>query len=274
MPPTLRHLVSPQHSDSAVCDDVAANVNPEQRRPAINPEQVFLEFSTADSWLHEALTDDFSILPTWTGGPEPSASNSRTSSKRAGPESHEETETGALSEAHPIDTFDNEPGAGSNGKPKRRRVFRAASEVEKEDISHAVTTEPEEQELISHYRDAFLDHMHAFDQRSRRRVESTNTIASKVRQLGFEKRYSCITLLHREFTGVATKNIHFEHYRDVLGKKIERFENALPYWSPKCKRLSTQKDRLAFVSKVVEAIAGDEFDEKDYKNDYDPYDEL
>ena len=235
----------------------------------------------SDSWLPETPTDHQGLLAKFMGRPEPTISTSQTSKKRARAENDDEIEAEIPSKAKRVDAAENELDAGSKRKLKLEQLSRAQSAVNTESTDDGAMTECQEHDLISHYTDRFLRHMEAAELRSRPRMDwvvkialTKNTVASKVRRNNFRRIHASITILHREFGWTITDNVKNPVWRANLQKDLEKFESALPYWPPKCKALPRQQDRLVMITKMIEAIANDTFEKKDYEHDYDPYNEL
>lgn len=134
-------------------------------------------------------------------------------------------------------------------------------------------TELEELSLIAHYTDLFLKHMQDF-QLTLEPSNKKHAIATRIRNLNRGKTHSSITLLHREYTSVAREHAKSPTLCASLLAELEKFENALPYWSPKCRGLPRQKDRMTMISNVIENIVKDAFTNADYKEFYDPHKEI
>lgn len=161
--------------------------------------------------------------------------------------------------------------SGDSSKAKRRRTSRMQSKQEPE--TSGAITESEQYELISQYTDVFLKHMQAAEKALDAQA-GKNAIAARVRHLNVGRTHPSITLLHREFNTVAMDHAKTPAVRSALQAELDKFEDALPYWSPKCKGLTKQANRRKMITETFKKIADGDFNVDDYEDDYDPYDEL
>jgi hypothetical protein len=133
-------------------------------------------------------------------------------------------------------------------------------------------TDSEQYELIGCYKDLLFNRMQTTERALN--PHRSHPVTSRMRRLNVGSTPRSITLLHREFDRVITEHAKSSSIRSGLQAELEKFENALPYWSPKCKALPRQTARLAMVRKVVEEIAKGRFNSESYKDSYNPFDEL
>ncbi len=170
----------------------------------------------------------------------------------------------------------NAIGSNPDQSSKIRRTRSSTGGNKLEEKGSDNITSKEEDDLITRYTDIFLDHMHNVERRLPNALVDRKTVASKVRNVGPKKKqwHPSITGLHKEFKDYAVNPKTDTPVRYALEDELLKFEEALPYWSPKCKGLSRQKDRLVMINKMVQHIADGQFNKDDYKEAYDPYNEL
>ena len=245
---------------------VGRDIAPKQMKTTV---QDFQSYSATESTLHDTPTDGQGLLEMFMDTSNATTAQTESEPKRAHEYMNEESDFIRQPSPEQINAVKTE--SESISQLRRRRMFRAGSRHETE--KSGAMTESEQYNLISRYTDSFLKHMQAVEQPLNRQAKKPSVV-SKVRHHNVGKTHLSIASLHREFTSNVAKCNTTSTIRCSLQAELEKFERALPYWWPKCKALPTQKDRLAMVQNLVENIARDGVDIENYKDCYDPYDEL
>ncbi|EXJ62391.1 hypothetical protein A1O7_02825 [Cladophialophora yegresii CBS 114405] len=267
----------------------------QQRCPSPAPALTPLSAHTPISQLADTPTDDRNLLAKFLAKPGPKMPKPQAGIKRRRIESDEEKPTSrepgkkqrnkkVISESDD-ETSTSRGSAYGLGKTKtklertcKRSITRGSrAQVVKEQDSRANSrlTETEQRDLISSYTNLFLRHMQTIEQGLRSKDgKGKPEISSRMHKLNVGRTHTSVTLLHREFERVVNDHAKSHSRRSSLQAELKKFENALPYWSPKCKALPKQKERQAMVQEVVDAIGKGLFDSEKYKDCYDPYDEL
>ncbi|OCT50454.1 hypothetical protein CLCR_07171 [Cladophialophora carrionii] len=270
----------------------------EQQRcqsPAPAPTPTPTSTHTPTSQLADTPTDDQGLLAMFMAKPSDTMPEPQTGVKRGCIESDDESPISDVPTKIPRRRKINFESAeesltfrGSGKEPRRRKIklerirsrlstrrSRAKGVKEADSRMNGRLTETDQCGLISSYTDLFLKHMQTIEQGlTSKDGNGKHAISSRMRKLNVGKTYTSITLLHREFERVADDHATSLSIRTGLQAEMKKFENALPYWSPKCKALPKQSERQAMVHEVVGAIAMGLFDSEKYKDCYDPYDEL
>lgn len=222
-------------------------------------------------------SDEQALLAKFLQPPSPQASLTKLHNGRKRAHSGGGDTDDAAVQTRGQDSNARKPKPEQSSKSKRRRSSRGENKLEGRN-SGAITSN-EEYDLISHYTDLFLSHMDDVERRLTGSPADKNSVASKVRSVTSHSRngrrvHVSVTGLHNEFKQYAINPQTDAPVRYALEVELIKFVVALPYWSPKCKGLSRQQDRLSMIDRLVQMITDNEFNEADYKADYDPDNEL
>jgi hypothetical protein len=152
-------------------------------------------------------------------------------------------------------------------RPQPTRILRARSVGDKKDTGEL--SDDEELALIAHYTNRFVKHMQTIEQQFMRKLGAV-PVATRMRKLKLGKTYGSLTLLHDEYSTAVEEQASSLLVQVGLKDELQKFIDALPWWSPTCKTESTAHRRRAVIEKLFRDIAMNAFVSADYQEYRDP----
>ncbi|KIW89795.1 uncharacterized protein Z519_09952 [Cladophialophora bantiana CBS 173.52] len=204
---------------------------------------------------HEDLLTSF-IRP-------PTHPTSRSQQKRSQVFDGRDNETVSSGSGTDVDTTDS--AGGPRAGLKRRRMLQK-DENQPADTS-SIMTESQKYDLIRHYTGLLLRRMAAVEPSLPPEHSKRPTVTSRLRRATNGETHQTLAFLHEEFQSTVNTWATICEVRRVLSDELAKFHRAQRFWWPRCTALDTQQERMSFVTKVVEDIAQNKFNEQKFEEE-------